>query len=122
MNFKSWLPQYFLVNYPVYLIRKPHGLSPLLSGGAQYPISQTVMLASINCRLVIEERKRGVTHNGETANLGENNTQEEYSLLGNNAMQSVESQPTFRRNILPPSSGSKNKPGKIPASRGGMCL
>jgi hypothetical protein len=28
-------------------------------------------------------------------------------------MQSVESQPTFRRNIPPPSSESKNKPSKI---------
>jgi hypothetical protein len=27
----------------------------------------------------------------------------------------VESQPTFRRNISPPSSGSKNKPNKKPA-------
>jgi hypothetical protein len=34
---------------------------------------------------------------------------EEYCLLGYNAMYSVESQLTFRRNISPPSSGSKNK-------------
>jgi hypothetical protein len=32
---------------------------------------------------------------------------EEYYLLGNDAVYSVESQPTFRRNISPPSSGSK---------------
>jgi hypothetical protein len=35
---------------------------------------------------------------------------EELYLLGYNAMHSVESQPTFRRNMSPPSSGSKNKP------------
>jgi hypothetical protein len=40
---------------------------------------------------------------------------EEYCLLGYNAMQSTESQPTFRRNISPLSLGSKNKPSKIPA-------
>jgi hypothetical protein len=37
---------------------------------------------------------------------------EEYHLLGYNAMWSVESQPTFRRNISPPSSGSRNKLSK----------
>jgi hypothetical protein len=36
----------------------------------------------------------------------------EYYLLEYNVVQSVESQPTFRRNISPPSSGSKNKPSK----------
>jgi hypothetical protein len=40
---------------------------------------------------------------------------EEYCLLGYNAVQSVESHPTFRRNISPPSSGSKNKLSKKPA-------
>jgi hypothetical protein len=34
---------------------------------------------------------------------------EEYYLLGYNALQSVESQPMFRRNTFPPLSGSKNK-------------
>jgi hypothetical protein len=38
------------------------------------------------------------------------NTSEEYYLLGHNAMQSVESQLTFRRNMFPPSSWLKNKP------------
>jgi hypothetical protein len=37
---------------------------------------------------------------------------EELYLLRYNAVQSIESQPTFRRNISPPSSGSKNKPSK----------
>jgi hypothetical protein len=37
---------------------------------------------------------------------------EEYYLLGYNTMKSVESQATFRRNISPPSSRSKNKPSK----------
>jgi hypothetical protein len=37
-----------------------------------------------------------------------------YYLLGYNAVQPVESEPTFRKNISPPSSGS-NKPSKIPA-------
>jgi hypothetical protein len=37
-----------------------------------------------------------------------------YCLLGYNAVQSVESQPTFRSNISPPSSGSI-KPSRIPA-------
>jgi hypothetical protein len=32
---------------------------------------------------------------------------EEYHLMGYNAVYSVECQPTFRRNISPPSSGSK---------------
>jgi hypothetical protein len=36
---------------------------------------------------------------------------EEVYLLGYNTVQSVESKPTFRRNMSPPSSGSKNKPG-----------
>jgi hypothetical protein len=39
---------------------------------------------------------------------------EEYYLLGYNAVQSVESRPTFRRNLSSPSSGSKNKPIKKP--------
>jgi hypothetical protein len=34
----------------------------------------------------------------------------EYYLLGYNAVYSVENQPTFRSNIPPASSGSKNKP------------
>jgi hypothetical protein len=40
--------------------------------------------------------------------------EEEYRLLGYNAMWFVESQPTFRRSMLLPSSGSKNKPSKKP--------
>jgi hypothetical protein len=38
----------------------------------------------------------------------------EFCLLGYNALKSVESQPTFRRNISPPSSGPKNMPSKKP--------
>jgi hypothetical protein len=41
----------------------------------------------------------------------------EFYLLGHNAMYSVESQPTFRRNLSPPSSGSKNKLSKKPEKR-----
>jgi hypothetical protein len=41
---------------------------------------------------------------------------EEFHVLGYNALLSVESQPTFRRNISHPSSGSKNKPSKEPAN------
>jgi hypothetical protein len=37
---------------------------------------------------------------------------EEFCLPGYNAMQSVESEPKFRRNMSPPSSWSKNKPSK----------
>jgi hypothetical protein len=36
-----------------------------------------------------------------------------YHLLGYNPVQSVECQPTFRRNISPPSSGSNNRPSII---------
>jgi hypothetical protein len=43
---------------------------------------------------------------------------EEYCLLGYNTVWSVENQPAFRRNILPPSSGSKNKVSKKPE----LCL
>jgi hypothetical protein len=42
---------------------------------------------------------------------GNKNLEESY-LLGYNAMYRTESQPTFRRNMSPPSSGSKNKPSK----------
>jgi hypothetical protein len=42
---------------------------------------------------------------------------EEYHLLGYSTVQSVECQPTFRRNISPLSSGSKNKPSKISAQK-----
>jgi hypothetical protein len=34
---------------------------------------------------------------------------EKHYLLGSNAVESVENQPTFRRDLSPPSSGSKNK-------------
>jgi hypothetical protein len=43
-----------------------------------------------------------------------NNLSEEYYLLGFNTLYSVESPPTFRRNISPPSSGL-NKQSKIQA-------
>jgi hypothetical protein len=45
----------------------------------------------------------------------EKNLFEEFCLLGYNAVYSVESQPTFQRNISPPFSRSKNKPSKKPA-------
>jgi hypothetical protein len=38
-----------------------------------------------------------------------------FCLLGYNAVQSIESQPTFRRNMSPPSSGSEKEPSKKPA-------
>jgi hypothetical protein len=41
--------------------------------------------------------------------ISNNKKDEEYHLLGYNALKSVESQPAFRRNISPPSSGLKNK-------------
>jgi hypothetical protein len=37
---------------------------------------------------------------------------EEYYLLGYNAVYSFQSQPMFRRNMSPSSSGSKNNPSK----------
>jgi hypothetical protein len=61
---------------------------------------------------------RANTCNGKSRQLCSkicSNYIEEYYLLGYNAVYSVERQPTFRRNISPPSSGSKNKPRKIPA-------
>jgi hypothetical protein len=48
-----------------------------------------------------DDEKTGEQHNGK----------EEYHFLRNNAAQSVESQPLFRRNISPPSSRS-NKESK----------
>jgi hypothetical protein len=42
---------------------------------------------------------------------------EEYYLLGYNALPSVKSQPMFRRNILPPSSRSKNTPSNKAARK-----
>jgi hypothetical protein len=42
---------------------------------------------------------------------------EEFCLPGCNAVQPVWSQPTFGRNVPPPSSRSKNKPRKKPARR-----
>jgi hypothetical protein len=39
---------------------------------------------------------------------------EEFYLVIYNAVQSVESQPTFRRKMSPSSSGSNNKPSKEP--------
>jgi hypothetical protein len=39
---------------------------------------------------------------------------EDFSLLAYNAMYCSESQPTVQRNILPASSGSKNKPSMKP--------
>jgi hypothetical protein len=54
---------------------------------------------------------------GATGNRGwiwgsHNGGYEELYLMGYNALQSVESQLTFRRNMLPSSSGSKNKSSK----------
>jgi hypothetical protein len=46
---------------------------------------------------------------------GPNMKCKELYLLWYNAMYSVESQPTFQRNVSPPSSGSKNKASKKPA-------
>jgi hypothetical protein len=40
---------------------------------------------------------------------------EEFCILGYNAVKSVDSQLTFRRNMSPPSSGSNSKPSEIPA-------
>jgi hypothetical protein len=40
------------------------------------------------------------------------NAYRKFCPLAYNAMQFVESQPTFRRNMSPPSSGSKNNPSK----------
>jgi hypothetical protein len=55
-----------------------------------------------------------ITHLEESCEVVRQVGVDEYYLLGYNAVQSVESQPTFRRNLLPPSSGSKNKPSKKP--------
>jgi hypothetical protein len=40
---------------------------------------------------------------------------EEFCLLGCNTMWSTEKHPVFWRNVLPPSSGLKNEPSKIPS-------
>jgi hypothetical protein len=54
-------------------------------------------------------------HNHRSENLKSYKTIEDYYILGYNAVQSVGSQPTFRKNISPPSPGSKYKPSKKPA-------
>jgi hypothetical protein len=59
----------------------------------------------VNC---IETRMRLKTPMG----MGTHKTIPEFCLLGYNAMQYVESQRTFRRNMFPPSSGMTRKPSK----------
>jgi hypothetical protein len=55
--------------------------------------------------------------NTEHSHIVTNRARQEYYLLGYNAVKSVESRPTFRRKIYPPSSESKNKSSKIPAQK-----
>jgi hypothetical protein len=52
---------------------------------------------------------------GQRISHARNHLKTENYLLGYNAVYSVENQLMFRRNILPQSSGSKNKPSKKPA-------
>jgi hypothetical protein len=47
---------------------------------------------------------------------------EEYYLLGREAMKFVRSLPTFRRDLLSPSAGLKNKPSMQAATRLGLFL
>jgi hypothetical protein len=47
---------------------------------------------------------------------------EEFYLLAHNAMYFVESQPTFRKNTSPPSSGLRSKPSKQPSKQSVCCL
>jgi hypothetical protein len=47
---------------------------------------------------------------------------EEFRLIRYNAVQSTESQPTFQRNMSPPSSRSKDDPSKKPVKQSCFCL
>jgi hypothetical protein len=51
----------------------------------------------------------------DTLSSSDSSGYEEFYLLRYNIMYSIEIQQTFWRNMLPPSSGSKNKPRKKPA-------
>jgi hypothetical protein len=71
------------------------------------------MIITINISESTEMNKCSCTHTQVFRISGSHSGgYEEFFILGYNALQAVQCQPTFWRNMSPPSSRSKNKPSK----------
>jgi hypothetical protein len=71
---------------------------------------KTDQIASVRKPFLLLYREKNMY--GMNLGIEDKYKMEEIYLLEYSAMQSVESQPTFRRKISPPSSGPKNNTGK----------